>query len=119
MKNIDKLIINSPYIEPQQHWEYIRERREFFLQSGRRPAGYIVASESSKSFDDPGNFIEIDLVNKIRPRVKKWRDDGYPGVTGITKRLLNHWQEERHNRRRAVPPRQARAERQYGDAGDN
>ena len=100
MKNIDKLIINSPYVEPQQYWEYIREKREFILQSGRRPAGYIVASESSKSFDDPGNFIEIDLVNTIRPRIKKWREAGYPGVTGITKRLLNHWQdaEERKDR---------------------
>jgi type III restriction enzyme len=101
MKNINKLIINSPYVEPQQYWEYIRETREFILQEGRRPAGYVVASESSKSFDDPGTFIEIDLVNTIRPRIKKWREDGYPGVTGITKRLLQHWQdpEERKDRR--------------------
>lgn len=101
MKNIDKLIINSPYVEPQQYWEYIRDTREFVLQAGRRPAGYIVASESSKSFDDPGKFIEIDLVNTIRPRINKWRDAGYPGVTGITKRLLQHWQdpEERKDRR--------------------
>lgn len=101
MKKIDKLIINSPYIEPQQYWDYIRDTREFVLQQGRRPAGYVVASESSKSFDDPGTFIEIDLVNTIRPRIKKWREDGYPGVTGITKRLLQHWQdpEERIERR--------------------
>lgn len=101
MDKIDKLIINSPYVEPQQYWEYLRESREFILQNGRRPAGYVVASENSKSFDDPGVFIEIDLVNQIRPRVNKWRDSGYPGVTGITKRLLNHWQapEERKDRR--------------------
>lgn len=101
MKKIDKLIINSPYVEPQQYWDYIRDTREFVLQQGRRPAGYVVASESSKSFDDPGTFIEIDLVNIIRPRIKKWREDGYPGVTGITKRLLHHWQdpEERKDRR--------------------
>ncbi len=101
MNKIDKLIINSPYVEPQQYWEYLRDTREFVLQNGRRPAGYVVASESSKSFDDPGNFIEIDLVNAIRPRIRKWRDAGYPGVTGITKRLLTHWQdpEERKDRR--------------------
>lgn len=101
MKKIDKLIINSPYEEPQQYWEYIRDTREFILQEGRRPAGYIVASESSKSFDDPGTFIEIKLVNTIRPRIKRWREQGYPGVTGITKRLLQHWQdpEERKDRR--------------------
>jgi type III restriction enzyme len=71
------------------------------LQSGRRPAGYIVASESSKTFDDPGTFIEIKLVNTIRPRIEKWREQGYPGVTGISKRLLQHWQdlEERKDKR--------------------
>ena len=46
--------------------------------SGRRPAGYVVASEGSKAFDDPGIFVEIKLVNTIRPRVKKWREAGLP-----------------------------------------
>jgi type III restriction enzyme len=36
----------------------------------RRPAGYVIASQSSKAFDDPGVFFEIPLVNKIRPRVQ-------------------------------------------------
>ncbi|MEI7817505.1 MAG: DEAD/DEAH box helicase family protein, partial [Desulfuromonadales bacterium] len=101
MKKIDKLIINSPYQEPERYWEYIRDNREFVLQNGRRPAGYVVASESSRTFDDPGIFVEIDLVNTIRPRIVKWREDGYAGVTGITKRLLYHWydMEERKDRR--------------------
>jgi len=101
MNKIDKLIINTPYAAPQKYWEYIRDTRSFLLQDGRRPAGYVVASEHSKSFDDPGIFIEIELVNTIRPRIKKWREAGYPGVTGITKRLLEHWQnpEERTERR--------------------
>ena len=101
MKKIDKLIINSPYEEPRQYWEYIRDTREFVLQSGRRKASYIVATPNSQSFDDPGIPIEIKLVNAIRPRINKWREQGYPGVTGITKRLLQHWQdpEERKDRR--------------------
>lgn len=101
MKNIDKLIINSPYEKPTRYWEYIRDTREFILNDGRRPAGYVVASENSKAFDDPGTFVEIELVNAIRPRIEKWREQGYPGVTGITKRLLTHWNdpEERKDRR--------------------
>jgi type III restriction enzyme len=90
-KTIDRLIVNSPYEEPQRYWSYHRERRTFSLQEGRRPAGYVVASEGSRSFDDPGVFVEIPLVNQIRPRVKAWREAGYPGVTSITKRLLEHW----------------------------
>ena len=99
--SIDRLIINSPYEEPSKYWSYDRERRTFSLVDGRRPAGYVIASESSRSFDDPGHFVEIPLVNLIRPRVRAWREAGYPGVTGITKRLLEHWTnpEEFDNRR--------------------
>ena len=89
--SIDRLIINSPYGEPARHWSYDRERRAFSLADGRRPAGYVIASEGSRSFDDPGHFVEIPLVNRIRPCVRTWREAGYPGVTGITKRLLEHW----------------------------
>lgn len=88
---IDRLIINSPYAEPARHWRYERETRTFDLAEGRRPAGYVVASGDSKAFDDPGIFVEIPLVNQIRPRVKAWREAGYPGVSSITKRLLDHW----------------------------
>ncbi|MBL7179936.1 MAG: DEAD/DEAH box helicase family protein [Desulfobacterales bacterium] len=97
---IDRLIINSPYEEPKQYWSYDRETRLFTLMDGRRPAGYVVASQSSKAFDDPGMFIEIPLVNQIRSRLDAWRKAEYPGVTGITKRLLEHWQnpEEREYR---------------------
>ncbi len=90
-KSIDRLIINSPYDEPGKHWKYDRAKRTFSLKDGRRPAGYVIASESSKAFDDPGIFVEIPLVQHIRPRVQAWRDNGYPGVTGVTKRLLEHW----------------------------
>ena len=91
-RSIDRLIVNSPYEEPQRYWRYKRESRTFTLIEGeRRPAGHVIASEGSKVSDDPGVFVEISLVNRIRPRVKAWREDGYPGVSGTTKRLLEHW----------------------------
>ncbi len=89
--SIDQLIINSPYKEPERHWHYDRQTRLFNIIDNRRSAGYIVASKDSKSFDDPGIFREIPLVNQIRRRVKSWRNAGYPGVTGMTRRLLNYW----------------------------
>jgi type III restriction enzyme len=88
---IDRLIVNSPYEEPVRHWRYERETRLFSLVDGRRPAGYVKASESSKAFDDPGIFVPIELPEQIRPRVKAWRAAGYPGVTSITRRLLDYW----------------------------
>jgi type III restriction enzyme len=99
---IDQLIINSPYEEPREHWRYDRETRLFTREPERRKAGYVRASEKSRSFDDPGIFIELPLVNQIRPRVKAWREADYPGATGITKRLLQHWRdpEQRDSNRR-------------------
>lgn len=101
MANIDKLIINSPYEEPKEHWLYDRDTRTFSRSPGRRHAGYVVATPDSQAFDDPGIFVPIELVEKIRPRIKAWRESDYPGVTGITKRLLKHWidPEERKERR--------------------
>ncbi|MBM3347144.1 MAG: type III restriction endonuclease subunit R, partial [Betaproteobacteria bacterium] len=91
---IDRLIINSPYEEPVRYWRYERETRTFDLVEGnRRPAGYVVASGDSQAFDDPGIFVEIPLVNQIRPRIKAWRKAGYPGVSAITKRLLEYWRD--------------------------
>jgi len=99
---IDQLIINSPYKEPREHWRYHRETRLFTREPERRKAGYVRASESSRSFDDPGIFIELPLVNQIRPRIRAWREGDYPGATGITKRLLQHWRdpEQRDSNRR-------------------
>ena len=88
---IDQLIINSPYVEPALYWRYDRKTRLFDRVKGRRPAGYVVASQDSQAFDDPGVFMEIPLVNQIRPRVRAWREDGYPGVSGVTRRLLEYW----------------------------
>ena len=53
---IDQLIINSPYDEPAEYWKYDRESRLHTRTPGRRPAGYVVATPGSRSFDDPGVF---------------------------------------------------------------
>lgn len=88
---IDHLIINSPYEEPRLYWKRDERTGEFFKESGRRPAGYVVANPESTSLDDPGRFIPIELVEAIRPRVKRWREMGYPGASGTTRKLLQHW----------------------------
>lgn len=81
------------------HWAWDPAVQRFVLREGRRPAGYTVATPGSKScydpFYDPGIFIELPLVNRIRERVKAWREAEHPyvGVTAVTKRLLEHWRD--------------------------
>src|SRR2546428_11263794 len=90
-KQIDRLIVNAAFVEPTKHWNYDRETRYFTLEDGRRRAGYVVATPGSRGFDDPGVFIELPLVNQIRPRVNAWREAGYPGASGTSRTLLEHW----------------------------
>ena len=72
-KVIDKLIINSPYEEPTKHWAYMREGQEFELRDGRRKSGYWKAtSKTLANYDDPGEFVEIELVNKNGRTVFKY-----------------------------------------------
>jgi type III restriction enzyme len=105
---IDHLIINKPYDEPGRFWQYDALSMSFKLATGRRPAGYMVASSNKKIINDPGKFIPLPLVNQIRKRVKEWREGNpaegvpsYAGITGITRRLLEHWNnpEEREGHR--------------------
>ena len=67
---IPELIINSPYSEPNEHWKYDPQTRTFSREIGRRPAGYVKAPGLNLTLfrTHPGIFVELPLVNKIRPR---------------------------------------------------
>ncbi len=80
------LIINSPYDVPDQHWQQARDG-SLTIVLERRSAGYEI-------FDIRNNTRRtepLNLVNEIRARVKAWRAAGYPGVTSVTRSLLEHW----------------------------
>jgi len=96
MRNVTQpksLIINSPFERPTHHWRRISDNR-LELVEGRRPAGYEI-------FDTRNNTVrsvELELVNRIRERVDAWRDANYPGVTAVTRSLLEHWRDPETNR---------------------
>ena len=91
MNKPSHLIINNPYAMPRRYWKYDRQRQSFDLADGRRPAGYTIATPGQNNPNDPGVFVEIELVNRIRPRVDAWREAKYPGITATTRTLLEHW----------------------------
>ena len=96
-KPIKQLIINSPFKEPTQHWKFNKTIKEFELKKGRRPASYVIAGGKNKSYDEFGRVVEIPLVNNIRKRVRKWREENYSSVTGVTRKLLEFWNEKKEN----------------------
>lgn len=79
------LIVNSPFECPRWHW--LDNLGTLKLADGRRPAGYEI-------FDTRNNTRrteKLDLVERIRGRVDTWRNANYPGVTTVTRSLLEHW----------------------------
>jgi type III restriction enzyme len=79
------LIINSPYEAPRQHWSQVGGA--LVVVPERRAAGYEI-------FDIRNNTRRTEpltLVNEIRTRVNDWRAAGYPGITSVTRSLLEHW----------------------------
>ena len=81
------LIINSPYDKPQQHWAQDERGRVLEITPGRREAGYEIIDTRNNT----RRVEELELVNRIRPRVDEWREADYPGVTSVSRRLLEHW----------------------------
>jgi type III restriction enzyme len=96
---VDNPIINSPFEEPTRWWAY--EEGHPVLKEGRRPAGYYFRTRTHAAqmamFEE--EFIPLDLVNTIRLRVKNWREQGYPGVTSVTRQLLKHWNNPNRDRK--------------------
>jgi type III restriction enzyme len=88
---VDNPILNSPFEEPARHWAY--EEGQPVLKEGRRPAGYYLKARTRgpQMALLEEEFVPLELVNTIRERVKAWRGRGYPGVTPITRQLLQHW----------------------------
>jgi type III restriction enzyme len=85
------LILNTPFEAPRWHWTRDRnDQKKLSLAEGRRPAGYEI-------FDTRHNTLRtenLDRVNTIRARVDQWRAAAYPGVTTVTRRLLEHWHDQ-------------------------
>ncbi len=93
---VESPVICSPYSEPDWHYDYDRKTGEATKKPGRRPAYYWFKSEErvrgqGQLFETEEERRELDLVNKLRKDVKRWRESGYPGAENVTKELLRHW----------------------------
>ena len=93
----DHPIINSAYEEPRWHWKLNEQgvAQPELLPGRRQSIGVNPPVPRSKTpkmltlFDDPKE--ELILVNNLRTDVSMWRRQEYPGVTNVTKQLLDHW----------------------------
>lgn len=93
-------ILNSPFSEPTRHFRFSDDGITDEVVEGRRESGYFlpIASPRKKSgqlkFDTEwtqDRFTSSPRINRIRERVRQWRQGGYVGVTRTTMRLLEYW----------------------------
>ncbi|MEW6666230.1 MAG: BPTD_3080 family restriction endonuclease [Thermodesulfobacteriota bacterium] len=87
-------ILNCPYEGPRLYWRIV-EGEPAQKVPGRRPALYYYRPPNQAATEGGvGTAIELKLVNRIRERLKTWREQGYPGVTRTSLELLQHWRRE-------------------------
>jgi len=97
---VDNPILNSAFEEPTRYHHFQRGRDPEVCE-GRRPAQYLMAraERHGGAAQVLHVSIKLELVNRIRERVKAWREAGYPGTTRITMELLEYWRSPDHHRR--------------------
>lgn len=82
-------IINRPYAEPARHWHF-EEGSAPVVRGGRRASGYLPPGGEGE-LAITGDLVHLDLVNDLRGRVRRWREEGYPAATAVTRDLLDRW----------------------------
>src|SRR6266480_3281169 len=97
---IQNPVINSPFTEPQRHFEFGDRGITGKIDQGRRQSSYFVpiphgrrqtAQLSLEAEWTKDRLRDNELVNRIREKVLIWRKGGHAGVTATTGRLLDYW----------------------------
>ena len=115
MDTLSNPILNSPYEAPERHFDLGPNGPTGEILLGRRSSESFIPVPVSKKrrgknggpeqetfdlFDTTGERREQNsLINDMRRRVELWRGRGYPHVTPISRKLMQHW---------ADPPREER-----------
>jgi type III restriction enzyme len=106
---IENPIINSPFVEPAQHFVTTADGTVTGeIEPRRRPSEFFVPVAPSKKrsgqltldqFGGPKRQQPNEIVNEIRQAVERWRKTGYPHLTTTTRDLMDHWRDEDRERR--------------------
>ena len=98
LNHITQPVLNKPHEEPSRYWELAEDNTSTGVsRRGRRNSQsrtIIPKVRGPQLKMDTTPDDENELVNRIRTKVTKWRDDNYPGATAATKQLLFHWRSE-------------------------
>lgn len=99
-------VINSPYLEPSRHFKSDERGITDEILESRRPSSFYIPVPRAKTKEKQlelniaegafGSELQKDneFINKVRIKVKEWRDVGYQGLTKTSRDLLAYWRDE-------------------------
>jgi type III restriction enzyme len=105
---IENPILNSPFDAPARHFRFDDDGITGDIVEKRRRSAYFVPiarpkkKGAQKTFETEwtGDRVQENAeINRIRGRVDAWRTGGYVGITSLTRRLLEHWNDPERERR--------------------
>ncbi len=105
---IDNPVINSPFVEPERHFRVVDGQVSGDIEPRRRPSEFFVPVAQPKKKSAAQLALQLgggtrqqsnEVVNEIRQAVGRWRLQGYPHTTAITRELLAYWRAEDRDRR--------------------
>jgi len=96
---IENPVLNSPYEEPGRHFRFDEDGITNEIVEGRRLSTYFIPIPPPKKKGQaplPGTWTservrENEFINQVRAEVSMWRGQGRPGITPITRELLDYW----------------------------
>ena len=98
-------ILNRPWDPPSRHWQLDSDFRQTGqVVDGRRPSGAdqpVPLPKKGLVYQlaplglDARDRVPHKMVNEIREAVRDWSDAGGPGLCHDSKRLLDHWSNDR------------------------
>lgn len=99
-------ILNSPYTEPNRYFKADERGLTEDVIDARRPSSFYIPVPRQKTKQKQlelntaeGAFgtelqKENEFINKIRAKIKKWREDGHNGITKTSRDLLSYWRDD-------------------------
>lgn len=102
---MDSPIINSPYIEPNRHFDADDKGLTDKIIDARRPSSYYIPVPQARPKNKQLGFEvvegaygkelqkENEFINKVRVKISDWRSQNYPGITKTSRDLLAYWRD--------------------------
>ena len=99
---IENPVINSGFEEPTRHFRFTDEGITNEIVEFRRKSAYFIPIAAPKKktkqvqlpFETEWTQDRVEenkFINRVRERIKIWREGGYVGVTKTTSQLLEYW----------------------------